>query len=449
LQTGQDAHPCGGITLGPLTLAPRYSGFAFLFSKFVSTGGECVFLITLYWLVMNRGGGSADIARLTVAMTAPALLTVLSSGALIDRLNRRKIAQVMEAVRGVTVGAIGLSALSGVLASWQLYLAVALIGTATYTLWSCQSAMLPGVVGSGRIQRGNTLWQVAVQGGAILGPVTGGFIVGRFGTTDGIWVTASCYLCSAISLSAVCSRRGDAFAAGNGRRAFQEAARELRSNPAVRYAALFAVIPPSFVAIANVILIPFAREVLHASALSASTMDTLWGIGALAGSAGTAYLSKAARRPLPVSILMIAVGSAAVAAAPDTGIAYVFVVIVGYAVGWANVIFPSRIQETAHSVYLGRIFSAVQFATLIVTLASSALLGVVGNFISTRVVFLGTAVALAVAGGLVFRLVRRERDGGGPGAQPSPPQQSSIVRRTRVTSPAIGPSAPEDAPYPL
>ncbi|ASO22717.1 MFS family permease [Actinoalloteichus hoggarensis] len=85
----------------------------------------------------------------------PWLLFALLSGALVDRMDRRKAMIGANLIRAVIVGALGLVVLTGSAAVWMLYIAAFLLGAAETLYDSAARAMLPAVIDRDQLETGN------------------------------------------------------------------------------------------------------------------------------------------------------------------------------------------------------------------------------------------------------------------------------------------------------
>src|SRR5690606_6681914 len=129
--------------LRPLTVPAYRRLSAALVSSLVGTG---VWTVALVWQIVAIGGGAADLSLVAGAGAVGMLATALLGGALADRLPQRRILLVVEATRAMTVGAVAVLSLTGLIEGWHLA-AVALIGGVVGGLYyPAYSTLLPTVL---------------------------------------------------------------------------------------------------------------------------------------------------------------------------------------------------------------------------------------------------------------------------------------------------------------
>ena len=116
-------------------------------------------------------------AGLTFAQQLPWLLFTLPGGALVDRLDRRRVMWMTDVFRCAVVGLVGVAALFDFLSIPLLYAAFFLLGTATTLFASASTSILPAVVPRERLPRANgRLFGAQVVAGQMVGPPLGGLL---------------------------------------------------------------------------------------------------------------------------------------------------------------------------------------------------------------------------------------------------------------------------------
>ncbi|AOS65702.1 MFS transporter [Actinoalloteichus hymeniacidonis] len=132
------------------------SRFWTLFSSTtVSNLGDGVGRVALPLLAATLTRDPILVGSLVSFSFVPWLLFALISGALVDRIDRRKAMIGANLVRAVIVGGLGLIVLAGGAQIWMLYIAAFLLGAAETLYDSAARAMLPSVIDRDQLERGN------------------------------------------------------------------------------------------------------------------------------------------------------------------------------------------------------------------------------------------------------------------------------------------------------
>jgi MFS family permease len=105
-------------------------------------------------------------------------LLLLLGGAISDRVDRRQVLMLSDAIRGAAVATIGVLAVAGALELWHVICLVAVYGAGTALFTPAFSAMVPQIVPSNLLLQANSLGQfarpLAVR---FLGPALGGWLI--------------------------------------------------------------------------------------------------------------------------------------------------------------------------------------------------------------------------------------------------------------------------------
>ena len=105
------------------------------------------------------------------------VLFSLHAGALIDRLDRRRLMGYVDFFRAVTIGFLGISILLDFVSIPLMYVVFFLVGSAEPLFDNASVAILPAIVGRSKLQRANGRLAVAqIVMGEALGPPLGGFL---------------------------------------------------------------------------------------------------------------------------------------------------------------------------------------------------------------------------------------------------------------------------------
>src|SRR5216683_1465955 len=107
----------------------RVPGFPFFFfAMFVSLFGTGMNFAGVTWYVLGATHSTVSVSLIVILVTLPGLVVPPFGGVLIDRVDRRYLGIVIDAMRAVIVLGTAALAYAGHLAMWQLYAMVLLLG---------------------------------------------------------------------------------------------------------------------------------------------------------------------------------------------------------------------------------------------------------------------------------------------------------------------------------
>jgi MFS family permease len=140
-------------------------------------GDTALFLSAAVW-VRELTGSDGAAASTFLFLTAPALASPFV-GVLVDRVRRRPLLIVVNAVTGAAVLLLLLVHDSGDV--WLVYAVMTLYGAASTIIASAQSALLPAIVPEDLLGDANGLLQTVQQGARVLSPLVGVGLFTAFG----------------------------------------------------------------------------------------------------------------------------------------------------------------------------------------------------------------------------------------------------------------------------
>jgi MFS family permease len=166
-------------TLRPL----RVRDFRLLWTGMtVSMIGDGIYIVAVALQVLSIANSATALAGVGIAWTAPQVALMLTSGALSDRIDRRRLMIAGDLIRFVAIGAIGFLSIFDVLTLPMLYGLVIVYGIGQAVFWPAFSSIVPTIVPEDLLVQANSLAQVVRPAAMMLvGPVVGGVLAGSFG----------------------------------------------------------------------------------------------------------------------------------------------------------------------------------------------------------------------------------------------------------------------------
>jgi MFS family permease len=182
----------------PLTIRD----FALLWTGLtVSLVGDGIYTVAIAWQVYELSNAPTALAVVGAAWMVPQVLLLLVGGAISDRVDRRQVMMLSDAIRGAAVATMGVLAVSGALELWHVICLAAVYGVGTALFTPAFSAMVPQIVPANLLLQANSLGQfvrpLAVR---FLGPALGGALIAGFGPGVAFLTDAGSFAASATAI---------------------------------------------------------------------------------------------------------------------------------------------------------------------------------------------------------------------------------------------------------
>jgi MFS family permease len=171
--------------------------------QLTSQVGSSFTLFALPLLVFKLTHSATNLALTTAANLVPYLLFGLVLGALVDRLDRKRMMLLTDVGRAAVITVLPLLALSGSLRVQDIY-AVAFVQSTLGILFNCgQFAAIPSLVGRDDLVAANGRIMATNSAGQIFGPILAGVLVTLMSPADLLFFDAASFVVSAASLAAI------------------------------------------------------------------------------------------------------------------------------------------------------------------------------------------------------------------------------------------------------
>ena len=159
--------------------------------------GSMFRIVALPFAVLAIGGSATDIGMVEAAGLIPLTLLVLFGGVWADRLPRRTVMLVADAVRTVLQLTAAALLVAGVAEVWQLAVLQVGMGVCEAFFWPAYTGLVPEVVSPPRLQQANALQGLVSSGSVTLGAILAGMLVAAIGPGWALGVDGLSYLVSA------------------------------------------------------------------------------------------------------------------------------------------------------------------------------------------------------------------------------------------------------------
>jgi MFS family permease len=162
--------------------------------------GDGIFLVALAWQVYELSNAPAALSIVGVAMTVPQVLFLLLGGVVSDRLDRRVVMICADGLRALSLLALGLLSVAGVLEIWHVLIVAAVFGAGTAFFGPAFDAIVPQLVPGRDLNQANSLDQFVRPAAArMIGPALGGWLIAIWGAGTAFLIDAGTF-----ALSIVC-----------------------------------------------------------------------------------------------------------------------------------------------------------------------------------------------------------------------------------------------------
>jgi DHA3 family tetracycline resistance protein-like MFS transporter len=185
----------------------------------VSLLGDGITLIALAWQAYEISHAPGALAVIGVSQTVPAVVLLLVGGAVSDRFERRKVMMAADAMRMLSVFALGALSLAGVIQIWHMMAIAACYGAGTAFFSPAFDAVVPELVPDDELTQANALDQfVRPAVFRMLGPAIGGWLISAMGGRPGgaFLVDGLTFLVSIACLLSMRGTAGDSRASEDG-----------------------------------------------------------------------------------------------------------------------------------------------------------------------------------------------------------------------------------------
>ncbi|WP_371621552.1 MFS transporter [Streptomyces sp. NBC_01116] len=406
----------------------------------LSLVGDYSFEVAFIWLILQETGSVATLAAVLLVQAVPRGVLLLVGGAVTDRMSPRTVMFLSHLTRGSAVTLLGLIAFADGVQVWHLYALGALTGAAEAFFWPATASIMPSLLPSEHLARGNALVGFGEQGSRLLGPVLGGAMVTLFGSPTAILLNAGTFFLAALTVLAA-PRKQPSGTAGETAKSIAAIRTEIVDG--LRYAArsreirivlmLIGAAALSYSGLFSVGLPALAGSFPEGS-LALGALLSAWGLGQLLGTIGAVFTGLPRRWGMLIIGMTLCEGIAFMLLGflPSLWLAVTVLVLLGIGVAYSSdVALPTFIQTRAPAEALGRISSVMDLPRVTLEPLSIAAMGLLVGW-DMRWGFALAAVPMLLVGiTLVLDREARSLSTAPPHPQPQPePKPDPATRST-------------------
>ena len=357
----------------------------YLTGQTISMAGTWMQAVGQGWLVLKLTGSGTALGLVGALQFLPILLLGAMSGVIVDRVDRRKLYALTQAVCGSTALALGVLTATGMVRLWMIYVLAGLLGLVTAIDQPTKIAFLYDMVGPEDLTNAVSLNQAMNNLGRIIGPALAGLVIGLLGI-------APCFLINALSFVAVIvallsMRAADLHVAPvQPRRKGQvrEGLEVVRRSPELLALLVMAALFFGLAWMADIVMPLIARYTFHGGATLYGLFLTSIGVGAIGGALYTARQGDPSRRLLGGAGVAVGVSCLAAAVAPWMWLEMVLMLPLGAAGSTFIATLSSRIQLQTPIEVRGRVMALWSMAAIGSRPFGAPIVGAVGQHFGPR-----------------------------------------------------------------
>jgi MFS family permease len=362
------------------------------------------------YLIYDLTGDAFALGLISVTFAAPMLVLAPVAGVVADRLDRRTIIVVSQSIGLALTALTTLLILTGTIAFWHL-LVISLFSASTMVFnMPARQAMVPALVGPEKLMNAIALTSGSMNVCRIVAPATAGLLVAPIGVGGGYLVTLGFNVLAVLLFLRVPSPGR----AEKRQRSFfgdmWDGVAFMKDNRLVLLLLIVGMVP-MLLAMPHQNLLPvFAADVWDVGAVGLGLLQTLAGIGGLAGAAVAANLS-GVRRPgrlLMASMVLFGVFIALFALSPTFVPALLIILVAEVFAMVGMTLNNTLIQSIIPDAVRGRVMSLMMM-TFGITPLGTLPAGWVAREYGVRVAVAGGGLLLVVFSVAIFMLSRTYR----------------------------------------
>ncbi|WP_338776944.1 MFS transporter [Metabacillus sp. FJAT-52054] len=160
-----------------------------LSGNFISFFGDQIYMIAVPLIVLALSGSPLMMGFAAAAERLPILFQP-AAGILADRMDRRRLLLICDAVRCLLTGILGTLHLIGALEIWHLFFSVFVIGIFSQVYQTAQFAYIPKLVRKIDLQAVNSINSAILNTSVLMAPAIGGLVISLYNPGIGLLINS-------------------------------------------------------------------------------------------------------------------------------------------------------------------------------------------------------------------------------------------------------------------
>jgi MFS family permease len=383
----------------------------FATGQVVSNTGTWMQRVAQDWLVLELTHGSGTALGIASGLQfLPQLLFSLWGGVIADRYRKRSILLTTQAIMGMLALILGVLALTGAVAVWQVYLLAFALGMVAVVDNPTRQTFVAEMVGSEGMANAIALNSATFNLARIVGPAVAGLVIAVAGTPVAFLVNAASY--GAVLIGLKLMRESDLrplARAPKARGQFRETFSYVRARPELWLTMLLVFFVATFGMNFQVTTALMSKGVFHTGASLFGLASATFALGALGGALAAARRARPSMRLMLGTAFVFGVLEVATGLMPVFWSFLVMLVPTGMAVLMFTTTANSTTQLATTPAVRGRVMGLYLLVFLGGTPLGSPLIGWAAEQFGARTGLIGGGIISAAAAAGVALLLARAR----------------------------------------
>ena len=255
----------------------------YLLGQGISLIGTFMQQMALQWFIWDVTQDTRWVGIVAAVTFAPAFFLMPFTGAIADRVDRRKVLIATQLIEMTLALLLALFIFLGMHVIWPVLVFALILGVTAAFNFPTQGAFIGDLSGMGEIRKAMMLYAFAIEIGRFIGPALAGLIVAQFSTATAFFLNGLSFIAVVISLSFVRAQQTRRPPSGNLLQNFGEAVRYVRQQPRIADLLLCSLSVTMFIFSSLQLAAPIADLVLHGGPQLVGYLLGASGAGALIG----------------------------------------------------------------------------------------------------------------------------------------------------------------------
>ncbi len=382
----------------------------------VSIFGDFLAVFAVFAVVTFNLHGTADqVTLILVSYFLPLAVISPVAGVFVDKWNVKWTMITSDLIRaGLVLLLLFTRNLDGI---YGIFFALSVVSS---FFAPAQSIAIRTITPEAGLMAANALMSQAIWAMQIIAPASAGLLVERFGANSCFLLDSASFVFSAAMVFGVAIHREAPAAAAAASSVFSSMRKGMTfifTHQAISFVVISMTAGMFAVRCFGALLSVYVRDILHADAARFGLLNSLIGVGMIAGSQFMPRLGRKFSAQHLVSYGLIGIGAGVFITAVLSTIASTAIAMLDLGVFFAFIITPAQtlLQRETPRELLGRVSSSLMSVVTFAQVIALFVAGPVAQSVGIRKLYVGSAVLLALVGALGYRSLR-QRPVSAPGA---------------------------------